>query len=133
MFTTGQKARMRSSFAVGGAHQKLAGSTAATATPISSLPVKEEVLIQSTKQVPVLYPNPASTTVIMDLKSADKLVGEWVVFYNQLGQQVFQYKLAQTSNRIDISRLKDGVYFLKIGNNGGTIKMVKSTSGSLYL
>jgi hypothetical protein len=131
MFTIGQKARMRSSFAAGGAHAKLAGSTTSSTTPMPALPVSEAVLPQVSKVVPGVYPNPSVSYVMVDLKSLTNLVGETVVVFNQLGQQMMQYQLTQTVTRIDISRLKDGAYFLKIGKSGGTIKISKSSYGTM--
>jgi len=131
MFTLGQKARMRSSFATGGAHAKLAGSSALSATPLPALPVREEVLPQVSKVVPGVYPNPSVSYLMVDLKTLTSLVGETAIIYNQLGQQMMQYQLTQTVTRIDISRLKDGAYFLKIGKSGGTVKVSKSSYGSM--
>jgi choice-of-anchor B domain-containing protein len=59
-----------------------------------------------------IYPNPASTELIVSSKDASVST---VSIYNVLGQQVMQFDFAETdSETIDITSLKTGVYMVQI-------------------
>ncbi len=62
-----------------------------------------------------LYPNPANRIVTIFLK--DKTAIEEVEIYNQTGQKVFQGK--QVKNTMDISKLKPGMYIIKVVTKEG--------------
>ncbi|WP_204346801.1 T9SS type A sorting domain-containing protein [Psychroserpens algicola] len=64
-----------------------------------------------------MYPNPAKEYVIIE---ANTLEITSIVMYDVLGKKVLsQDKL--TNNRIDVSDLNNGMYFLKIQSNGNSI------------
>ena len=69
-------------------------------------PVSPELHID----VPV-YPNPSQGLVTFDLKQG--LTAESVKLYNQLGQLVLQVRQPR-DQRIDLSRLAAGLYFLRV-------------------
>lgn len=125
MFTIGQRAHMRSLFDEGGPRHALLSSDALTDTPrpvpAGALPI-EDSLVQSSLR---LYPNPATTTVLADLSGDAFLVGQTLTIYNQLGQAVRQVRLVQTKMQLDISDLKTGLYFLRVGNGRETVKLLR--------
>lgn len=69
----------------------------------------------------VLYPNPASTKLTLQLPSGISI--ENAVFYNTLGQIA---KQSTTENSWDVSALANGIYFLKVQTNVG-VKQLKFT------
>lgn len=62
----------------------------------------------------------------LDLLFESKLVGKYLVFYNQLGQLVHKTSINQTTLNVPISNLSSGVYFLKIEGLNGTLKFFKT-------
>ncbi|MBN2745302.1 MAG: T9SS type A sorting domain-containing protein [Bacteroidales bacterium] len=68
----------------------------------------------------VLFPNPASDYIYVKNYGIEK-EGELYLF-NNLGKLILREKL---TDMIDISHLPTGVYFYRIGKNGGKIHIVK--------
>ena len=66
----------------------------------------------------VLYPNPVQNTLTIELplnfKNAD------VVFYNTLGQKVFEKKDLNNSTELSLNVLKPGIYLYRIESNNYT-------------
>jgi hypothetical protein len=67
-----------------------------------------------------IFPNPASDLV--QIKSDQEF--DSFVIYNVSGQQVLSKKL-NSEQRIDVSTLSNGMYFLKLENNGQEIETLK--------
>jgi len=69
-----------------------------------------------------LYPNPAT-----DMLNITNAQGLKLSVYSVLGKEVLTTQVEQTNQSIDISGLKSGVYFVKIGNTTASItkKIVK--------
>jgi sugar lactone lactonase YvrE len=62
-----------------------------------------------------IYPNPADNTIEVSL---EKILGD-VSIYTSLGQIVFEMSSKNKVERIDISKLEEGIYFLQIKNSEG--------------
>lgn len=64
---------------------------------------------------------------ILTLKSSN-LSFDNIELYNIIGQQVLSNKLSQTDETINLSLLKDGIYFVKVNidSNTQTIKLLKN-------
>lgn len=72
-----------------------------------------------------VYPNPASSFVIITM-SADALTGtKQSYLFNSYGQEIGNFKMETGTNRIDVSNLPNGIYFLKIGNTAKKIVIQK--------
>ena len=71
-----------------------------------------------------IYPNPATTQLIVELKEAGEAT---VVVYNLLGQAVLQESLSDMSNKVNIATLSPGMYLVKVNQNGQshTVKIAK--------
>jgi hypothetical protein len=65
-----------------------------------------------------LFPNPVANTIF--IKNSDKQINTLVI-YSIFGQEVITKK---NTNKMDVSHLKSGLYFVKINNNQ-TIKFIK--------
>lgn len=70
------------------------------------------------------YPNPVEN--ILNLSYFQKLTN--VEVYNIVGKQIFAKKLNSNKADVDLSKLSDGVYFLKVYSENGsrTIKVLKN-------
>lgn len=67
-----------------------------------------------------IYPNPASEYIIVEL--SDAVDGE-VEILNLVGQAELRFTFSSTQNRLDISQLNQGVYFVSI--RSGDEKIVR--------
>ncbi|MDD4528969.1 MAG: T9SS type A sorting domain-containing protein, partial [Bacteroidales bacterium] len=65
-----------------------------------------------------IFPNPASNQVYINLKNYNKETFKLDI-YNQLGMNVKTIMINQMSNRINVSELSNGIYFLKIETTNG--------------
>lgn len=69
--------------------------------------VSEE--LNSTIQI---FPNPASTQITFQLNESD--LGASVFIYNALGQEVVSERLNAANQTLNIEKLSEGFYFLKV-------------------
>jgi len=129
MFTSGQKNKMRSLFAIDGYRNSFLNSfqcdsTLATggALPVDS--TESEVPSYSVS----IYPNPVIGQLNIIPHNNFNLVGESCLIFNMHGKKVFEQKLSSQKIQIDLSFLNQGIYFLKIGNGAGkkTFKIIKN-------
>lgn len=73
----------------------------------------------------LIYPNPASTTLTIELAAGSK---QWAVnIHNVQGQEVLQTTLNIKHQTLNISNLSPGIYFLTLDNAEQTVsrKFVK--------
>jgi Pregnancy-associated plasma protein-A/Secretion system C-terminal sorting domain len=126
MFTIGQMQKMRASFASDGPHAALSHSNAASAIPLPepATPVANPEVSPLIK----LYPNPAQSNITIDISSQENLVGQNLTIHNQLGQQVFSVRLIQLQTRVNLQQLKEGIYFVRIGQQTKPYKLLKTGS-----
>jgi hypothetical protein len=61
-----------------------------------------------------VYPNPAQKKVTIESQSSGKLI-----FLDALGKQVLTTEISEPTNNIDISSLKNGIYFIQNINKKG--------------
>jgi hypothetical protein len=124
LFTRGQRERMRTLFNDGGPRHALLSSTASS-DPGNPPPVDIPVDPADDKKVRV-YPNPAKSSVIVDFGGDESLLGKYVSVFNQYGQMLM-YKVI-TSNRMTLSigSLASGVYYVKVGDDKTTIRLLKT-------
>jgi hypothetical protein len=109
MFTLGQKARMRALFAAGGARNAILSSTGLQQPQVFETPVPEAAPKWLHYQ---LYPNPASTTMTLDVAYDVRWIGETLKIVNLQGQLMMQVQVTSKVQQLDISKLKAGMYFL---------------------
>lgn len=63
-----------------------------------------------------IYPNPTNNTLTI---SQEKAIFHTAVVVNNLGQVVGSYPLTEKENKLDISALPTGVYYLQLNGDGG--------------
>jgi hypothetical protein len=64
-----------------------------------------------------IYPNPATTQLTVDLNNAGNTN---MSIYNMLGQVVMEATLTEMSNKVNIADLSQGMYVVKVIQNGKT-------------
>jgi len=109
-FTVGQKARMRSLFAAGGARNAMLHSAVANA--ISNQPVSFSLVNDNSISKIQVYPNPAGDLVYIKLPDSVALPVQMGI-YNSMGQKMISFTLHQEVQQINLSGLGKGIYFLQ--------------------
>ncbi|MGQ0738801.1 MAG: M43 family zinc metalloprotease [Bacteroidota bacterium] len=122
LFTLGQKARMRALFAPGGQRHALLSSKGLLLPLINEIPLPEE----DPKWLhPQLYPNPASTQLTLDLTYDTRWMGKTIRVINLQGQTVMTVIITAKNQRIDITKLHSGMYFLAAKKDDGESMKLK--------
>jgi len=112
LFTYGQRARMRSLFAEGGARYPLLNSTGymeglgSAGDPEAGTGGNMSIRI---------YPNPAVNTIQVTTDDVSWVSSELVI-YNQAGQRVMGVRVTGRTFTLNISSLPAGLYFIRAGN-----------------
>ena len=124
LFTGGQRQRMRAQFAAGGARQTILSSPALQASSLvkAITPVSETVVPATSL---VVYPNPATETLIVDVNTKESVSGKLFIF-NAAGQLVITQPFNSNHTVVQTGQLPAGVYYLKQGSTGAFIKFIKS-------
>jgi len=120
LFTKGQAQKMQALFVTGGARNSILNSFGLSAPLIIESPLPDE----SPKWLhPQLYPNPASTQMILDLSYDIRWIGKMLTIMNLQGQVIMQLPITSKTQIINIAKLQPGM-FLLIGkkDDGETIK-----------
>ncbi|MGZ8511231.1 MAG: zinc-dependent metalloprotease, partial [Chitinophagaceae bacterium] len=117
LFTEGQKERMRGFFDPGGARSAIRSSYALLPPQINEIPPPEETPLWLQ---PLLYPNPATSELILDLSYDIRWLGQQIRITNTLGQNVMQVQINSKVVKMDIEKLKPGLYFLVTKKDDGT-------------
>lgn len=71
--------------------------------------------IQETKEIVSMYPNPAQSHIQLNVKERSQLT-----IYSVLGNVVLSETLQPGNNRVDLSSLISGQYFVAVENDGNT-------------
>ncbi len=109
LFTKGQKSRMRSLFATGGLRNSLLSSTGLSEPLIFESPLPDD----SPKWLhPHLYPNPAVSSMTLDLSYDTRWLGKMISIYSQSGQLLMQFPVSAKVMQVNVSRLSPGMYYL---------------------
>jgi hypothetical protein len=116
MFTQGQKTRMRSLFENGGARAAILLSKGLNNPLIFETPLPEEDPKWLHAQ---LYPNPASSEIFLDLAYDIRWMGKTIFVTNVSGQSIMNVTITSKKQRIDISKLQPGIYFLAAKKDDG--------------
>ena len=118
LFTEGQKERMRVFFENGGARNAILSSygllpplTPEEPPPAEELPVWFH---------PQLYPNPASNEIILDLSYDIRWIGKTIRITNAQGQFIMQVVINSKIVKMNIDKLRPGLYFLMTKKDDGT-------------
>ncbi|MFL5738952.1 MAG: M43 family zinc metalloprotease [Flavisolibacter sp.] len=114
MFTEGQKQRMLALFANGGPRNLLLTSRGL------DKPWKTEELVLPAPVVNTsfkLYPNPVSQEVVLNFDYNDSWIGKTLNLVNMTGTVISQVRVTAKSQKLNLSQLRPGIYFIQ-GENG---------------
>ena len=125
LFTTGQKIKMRSLFAIGGSRNSFLNSYACASSLATGAPLPDDTL-PAAKPVGNIkvYPNPVKDIITMTPVNEYILEGRNCMVFNMSGIKLMQQKLTSEKPTLDLSKLPAGIYVLKIGE-GGEKRMIK--------
>jgi hypothetical protein len=118
LFTEGQKERMRATFESGGGRKSMLSSTGLLPPLINEIPLPEETPAWFHAQ---LYPNPASSSMTLDVAYDIRWIGTTLSVTNLQGQLVMQLTINSKAQRIDISQLRSGMYILSGKKDDGSV------------
>jgi len=126
MFTRGQCKRMRALFNIGGQRHEILSSNALTGIPIAK-PTDSSIPAEIAKSVTV-FPNPAQTTITIDLVSSNNNATTTITVFNDIGQPVITQTIMGNRITINITKLKAGIYLIRQANEGqaGMMKFIKN-------
>jgi len=118
MFTKGQKQKMRTLFEPGGARYSILSSNGL------GVPVNEEIPLPDAapRWLHVnIYPNPATTELMLDVEFDTRWVGKELQVINVAGQLQIRKTISSKIQKLDISQLKPGLYFIRAEKPGEKI------------
>lgn len=120
LFTQGQKNRMRSMFNEGGPRNSLLSSKGLNQPWTTEAPVVVETPAGENNQVNGslrFYPNPAINEISVDFDFNQTWIGKRFTIVNMNGTAMMAAAINAKGQKINISALKPGMYFLE-GENG---------------
>ncbi len=76
---------------------------------------KSEVYADTLAKSSVLiYPNPTKNKITVEIQGIEEYNGNGIYLYDQTGRLVLTHKNLSITNNIDVSNLKQGIYFMII-------------------
>ena len=118
MFTKGQKQKMRALFEPGGARYSILSSNAL------GVPVSGEIPLPDSppRWLHVkIYPDPATTELNINVESDTRWLGKELQVINITGQLQLKKTISAKNQKLDISQLKPGLYFIRAEKQGEKI------------
>lgn len=116
MFTQGQKARMRALFNEGGIRNGLLASKGLQPPLIFESPLPEEDPRWLDAK---MYPNPATNELNIDFSYDARWIGKQIQVTNLQGQTIMVVSITSRIQKINISHLAPGMYFLAAKKEDG--------------
>ena len=129
MFTHGQKTKMRGQFAINGPRNSFMNSFACDSSLATAAPLPDDTSVTVKTIAPSfnIYPNPANNEMnVLGLNGFD-LKGQLLKVYSASGVLQFTKSNLSASEKINISHLNSGVYFVAIisGKDRKIVKLIK--------
>ncbi len=124
LFTNGQKDRMRALFEDGGFRSSILSSKALGEPWAQGIPLPDE---PATMLSAKLFPNPAQAELTVDIKYEERWIGKDITVINVTGQIIMHHVITSKTDKLNISGLQRGVYFI-CGNRDGekiSLKFIK--------
>lgn len=115
MFTQGQKQKMRTLFDYGGPRYSILSSKGLGIPTIDQFPLPDTppqwLYIQ-------IFPNPATTELTLNLEYDERWLGKQVQVINITGQVQMVKTINSKIQKLDVSQLAPGIYFLRAEKSG---------------
>jgi hypothetical protein len=118
MFTKGQKQKMRALFEPEGARVSILSSTALGKPESDQIPLLDSPPHWLHVKI---YPDPATTELIINVEFDTRWVGKELQVINIAGQLQFQKTISSKIQKLDVSKLKPGMYFIRTEKQGEKI------------
>jgi len=128
MFTTGQKTKMRSLFALNGIRNSMLRSYKCDSSMASSGPLPvDSIPVITPADVISIFPNPVKDYLTIQSKQSQTLQGKTVTVFTIAGTPLFQQQLKSSTQKIHLGHLTPGIYMLSVGDAGNkkTFRVVK--------
>lgn len=124
MFTEGQKSRMLVLFEPGGPRSSFRSSKGLSQPWTVEIPTVEEPVIPVRFRT---YPNPSAKEVVLNFEHDSTWVGQKLLISRASGGIVMQVQITSVTQKLDISRLQPGIYFIRgdFGKKWISHKLVK--------
>lgn len=118
MFTKGQKQKMRALFEPGGTRYSILSSNGLGTPMNGEIPLPDS----PPRWLHVkIYPDPARTELIINVEFDARWVGKELQVTNIAGQLQFRKTISSKIQKLDISQLKPGLYFITAQKQGEEI------------
>jgi len=125
LFTNGQKTKMRRQFSINGPRNSFINSFVCD----SSMAISNDTIVVVKAVVPSfnIYPNPATNILNIEGMNGFDLKGKVLKLYTSSGVLQFTKSNLMSYEKINISQLHSGVYFLSIisGRESKVLKLIK--------
>lgn len=121
LFTLGQRDRMRALFLDGGPRHSIVTQVSQLPTPSSPVDIPVDEPLYLTR----IFPNPSSRHIMVN---TNNVTGENFTVRNQLGQVVMQTTIRSNTMHMNIGSLRNGLYFVQVGNKEKAQKLIKSSA-----
>jgi hypothetical protein len=118
LFTAGQKHRMLSLFAPGGPRYTLLSSKGLSKPWVTQLPVETPVATNSFQ----FYPNPTNGEIVFNFGYNTGWIGKTVSIVNINGVVIFRFQVSSVNQKINVSQLKSGMYFIQAENGSEKLR-----------
>jgi hypothetical protein len=129
MFTAGQCKRMKALFEKGGARYAMLFSNGLSGKTMNEAPLPAELPsapVVKIKTSVLLYPNPASSAITIELSAISEAGKKAMTIYNGIGQPLMRIDITSSKTQVNISQLKPGVYYMRM-MGGGTEQTIRFT------
>jgi hypothetical protein len=80
-------------------------------------------ITEETNSTLQIFPNPASTSITIQINESD--LGSQVFIFNAIGQEVFSERIASVNQLLNIEKLNEGFYFLKLEGSVVRLQVVR--------
>ena len=118
LFTIGQKEHMRSLFETGAPRNSILSSKGLGIPWVEESPLPDAISPVATAPSQInLYPNPASAELVVDFEFDETWIGKQLKIYNINGVAMQTVNVNSKIQKVSLSGLAPGIYFLK-GING---------------
>lgn len=118
LFTAGQKQRMLSLFASGGPRNTLLSSKGLYKPWVTGPPLESPVANNAFK----FYPNPTNGEMVLDFNYNADWIGKTISIININGLVVSKFKVSSETQKINLSQLKPGMYFIQAENGSQKLR-----------
>lgn len=125
MFTQGQKAEMRSLFALGNPRNSFLNSSVCDSAQAQGGPLPKDTV--TTNISITVYPNPFTTQVTVNCPNITEMMGKTIKLYDVTGKLFNSQRIQSGKTIINVSNVPAGIYLLKVegGSKLQVFKLIK--------